>query len=144
MTSLSVDLRAKWGKIWETSKNLSKFQCFFPHNDLKKDAINEFGIIYWTSNTVWVKFQEYESSFNVNIEEKVWLLVKKILTWKDWQGRLKLRFLTEIGRFHWNQGKKVAHFAWFGEPWLVYIVFYSQCYWNDLCSTMYVQRRSLS
>jgi hypothetical protein len=29
----------------------------------------------------------------VNIEEKVWLLVKKILTWK------------------------VTHFAWFGEPW---------------------------
>jgi hypothetical protein len=22
----------------------------------------------------------------VNIEEKVWLLVKKIRTWKDWQG----------------------------------------------------------
>jgi len=31
-------------------------------------------------------------------------------------GQLKLHFLTEIGRFHWNQGKKVAHFAWFGEP----------------------------
>jgi hypothetical protein len=31
-------------------------------------------------------------------------------------GRIKLRFLTEIGRFHWNQGKEVAHFAWFGEP----------------------------
>ena len=31
-------------------------------------------------------------------------------------GRLKLRFLTEIGRFHWNQGEEVAHFAWFGEP----------------------------
>ena len=30
--------------------------------------------------------------------------------------RLKLRFLTEIGRFHWNQGEEVAHFAWFGEP----------------------------
>ena len=49
---------------------------------LKKDAINEFGIKYWTSNTVWVKFREH-----VNIEEKVWLLVKKIRTWKDWQGR---------------------------------------------------------
>jgi hypothetical protein len=32
-------------------------------------------------------------------------------------GRLKLRFLTKIGRFHWNQGEEVAHFAWFGEPW---------------------------
>jgi hypothetical protein len=30
----------------------------------------------------------------------------------------QLRFLTEIGRFHWNQGEEVAHFAWFGEPWL--------------------------
>jgi hypothetical protein len=40
------------------------------HNDLKKDAINEFGIKYWTSNPVWVKFQEHGSSFYVNIEEK--------------------------------------------------------------------------
>jgi hypothetical protein len=47
-------------------------------NDLKKDWINEFGIIYCTSNPIWVKFQEHGSSFYVNIEEKVWLLVKKI------------------------------------------------------------------
>ena len=36
-------------------------------------------------------------------------------------GRLKLRFLTEIGRFHWNH-------AWFGEHWYVlynYILLYS-------------------
>ena len=84
------------------------------HNDLKKDAINEFGIKYWTSNSVWVKFQEHGSSFYVNIEEKDWLSVEKILNWKDW---LKLQFLTEIGQFHWNQGEKVTHFAWFGEPW---------------------------
>jgi hypothetical protein len=45
------------------------------HNDLKKDAINEFGIKYWTSNPVWVKFQEHGRSFYVIIEEKVWLLV---------------------------------------------------------------------
>jgi hypothetical protein len=56
------------------------------HYDLKKDAINEFGIKYWTSNPVWVTFQEHGSSFHVNIEEKVWLLVKKIRTGKDWQG----------------------------------------------------------
>ena len=56
------------------------------HNDLKKDAISEFGIKYWTSNPVWVTFQEHGSSFYVNIEKKVWLLVKKIRTWKDWQG----------------------------------------------------------
>ena len=52
----------------------------------------------------------------MNIEEKVWLLVGKKRTWKDLTGRLKLRFSTEIGRFHWNQGEEVAHFAWFGEP----------------------------
>ena len=50
------------------------------HYDLKKDAINEFWIKYWTSNPVWVTFQEHGSSFYVNIEEKVWLLVKKIRT----------------------------------------------------------------
>ena len=88
---------------------------------LLKGAINEFGIKYWTSNPVWVTFQEHGSSFYVNIEEKVWLLVKKIRTRKDWQGRLKLRFLTEIGRLHWNQGEEVAHFAWFGEPWYMYM-----------------------
>ena len=33
-----------------------------------------FGIKYWTSNPVWVTFQEHG---NVNIEEKAWLLVKK-------------------------------------------------------------------
>ena len=52
------------------------------HWDLKKDAINKFGIKYWTSIPVWVTFQEHGSSFYVNIEEKVWLLVKKIRTWK--------------------------------------------------------------
>jgi hypothetical protein len=41
--------------------------------------------------------------------------------WKDTDlkrltGRLKLRFLTEIGWFHWNQGEEVAHFVWFCKP----------------------------
>ena len=94
------------------------------HNDLKKDAINEFGIKYWTSNPVWVKFLEHGSSFYVNIEEKEWLLVKKNTYLKRLTEWLKLRFLTEIGRFHWNQGEKVAHFAWFGEPWDRQIYFY--------------------
>ena len=56
------------------------------HNDLKRMQINEFGIKYWSSNPVWVRFQEHGSSFYVNIEGIVWLLVKKILTWKDRQG----------------------------------------------------------
>jgi len=40
------------------------------HNDLKKDAINEFGIKYWTFYPVRFKFQEHGSSFYVIIGEK--------------------------------------------------------------------------
>ena len=87
-----------------TARSLTFHKTNVLHNDLKKDAINEFGIKYWTSNPVWVKFQEHG-----NIEEKVWLLVKKNMDLKKLTGRLKLRFLTEIGRFHWNQGEEVAH-----------------------------------
>jgi hypothetical protein len=52
----------------------------------------------------------------------MWILKKKYDYWwkntdlKRLTGRLKLRFLTEIGRLHWNQDEEVAHFAWFGEP----------------------------
>ena len=44
------------------------------HNDLKKDAINEFGIKYWTSNPVWVEFQEHGAPF-------MWILKKKYDYW---------------------------------------------------------------
>ena len=44
------------------------------HNDLKKDAIK-----YSTSYPVWVKYEDHGSSFYMNIEEKAWLLVEKIL-----------------------------------------------------------------
>ena len=52
----------------------------------------------------------------------MWILKKKYDYWwkkydlKRLTGQLKLHFLTEIGRLHWNQGEEVAHFAWFGEP----------------------------
>jgi hypothetical protein len=46
------------------------------------------------------------------------VFTKKNTDLKRLTGRLKLHFLTEIGRLHWNQGKEVAHFAWFGEPWV--------------------------
>ena len=39
----------------------------------------------------------------------MWILKKKYdYWWKKYglTGRLKLRFLTEIGRLHWNQAKK--------------------------------------
>jgi hypothetical protein len=88
------------------------------NNDFKRmQLMSQFGIKYWTSSPVWVRFQEHGSSFYVNIKGKVWILVKKNTDLKRLTGRLKLRFLTEIGRFHWNQGEKVTHFAWFGEPW---------------------------
>ena len=38
-------------------------------------------------------------------------------------GRLKLCFLTENGRFHWNQGKKKSPTSpGFGEPWFMSMV----------------------
>jgi len=62
-TSLSVDIRAKWGKIWETFEKLACIITFLSplphvplptfhktnmlHSDLKKDKINKFGIKYW-------------------------------------------------------------------------------------------------
>ena len=76
------------------------------HNDLKKDAINEFGLTYWTSIPVWVNFQEHVSSFYVNIEEKVWLLVKKIRTWRDWQGDKNFAFWQKVGDFIETKAKK--------------------------------------
>jgi hypothetical protein len=48
---------------------------------------------------------------------KSMIIGDKNLDLKRLTGRLKLCFLTEIGQFHWNQGKEVAHFTWFGEPW---------------------------
>jgi hypothetical protein len=88
------------------------------HNDLKKDAINEFGIKYWTSNHVRVKFQEHGSSFYVNIEEKVWLLVKKIQTWKDWQGDENFAFWQKLSDFIETKAKKSPlHLVW----WALYI-----------------------
>jgi hypothetical protein len=44
------------------------------HNNLKKDAINEFGIKYWTTNPVWVIFQDMGTSFT-------WILKKKYVYW---------------------------------------------------------------
>ena len=38
-------------------------------------------------------------------------------------------FLTEIGRFHWSQGEKVAHFTWFGEPWSYVLLLWSSFLW---------------
>ena len=89
MTSLSVDLRVKSeGKSGRLPKIDQNFNVSFPttacpptfhktnvlHNDLKKDAINEFGIKYWTSNPVWVKFQEHSAPFT-------WILKKKYDYW---------------------------------------------------------------
>ena len=42
----------------------------------------------------------------VNIEEKVWLLVKKIRTWKDWQGDWNFAFWQKLGDFIETKVKK--------------------------------------
>jgi hypothetical protein len=92
LTSLSLDLKGEVREnLGDFRKSIQILTFLSPlphvplpftktnvlHYDLKKDAINEFGIKYWTSNPVWVTFQEHGSSFYVNIEEKVWLLVNK-------------------------------------------------------------------
>jgi len=52
----------------------------------------------------------------MNIEEKVWLLVKKY--WLPKTDRVtKTLPYRGIEWFIWNQGGKVAYFACFGEPW---------------------------
>jgi hypothetical protein len=62
------------------------------------------GIKYWTSNPVWVKFQEHGSSFYVNIEEKVWLLVEKIWTWiQTWKN---FAFWQKLGDFIETKAKR--------------------------------------
>jgi hypothetical protein len=80
--------KVKWEKIWETSEKLAKFNRFFPqnymspmffhkinmlHNDLKNDAIKEFGIKWWTLNSAWLKFQEHGTF--------TWILKKKYDYW---------------------------------------------------------------
>ena len=65
------------------------------HNDLKKDAINEFGIKYWTSNPVWVKFQEHGNSF-------MWILKKKYDYWWKKYGLEKTDRATKTSLFDRN------------------------------------------
>jgi len=64
------------------------------HYDLKKDAINEFGIKLWTSIPVWVTFQEHGSPF-------MWILKKKYDYW--WK---TLLFLQKLGDFIEIKAKK--------------------------------------
>jgi hypothetical protein len=106
-----LDFSLRWSerKSGRLLKSYQNFKVSFPttacpstihktnvlHNDLKKHAINELRIKYWTSNPVWVKFQEH-----------------RILR-EYWRKSM-------IGRFHWNKGEKVAHFAWYGEPCKTY------------------------
>jgi len=90
------------------------------HNHFKKDAINKFGIKYYN------KYQTlHRSHFRNKGAPIMWILKKKYdygLKNTDFQrliGWLKLCLMAGIGRIHWNQGKKVTHFAWFGEPWVI-------------------------
>jgi hypothetical protein len=53
------------------------------HAVVGKETLIFLSIFGSLPDPVWVIFQEHGSFFYVNIEEKVWLLVRKILTWKD-------------------------------------------------------------
>ena len=68
----------------------------------KKDAANKFGIKDWISNPVLVKLQEHGSSLYMNIQEKLWLSMKKL------RGCLIFTLVAAIG-INWNQGEKVVH-----------------------------------
>ena len=93
-----LDFSLGWlkSKVWENLGDFRKAGNFFfhaticlptfhktnvQHNDLKKYAVNKYGIKYWTS-PVWVKFQKHGRSFYVNIED---IIGDKIQT-KGWQG----------------------------------------------------------
>jgi hypothetical protein len=84
------------------------------HYDLKKDVWNKILNIKpcmgHISRTWELLLCEYWRKSMIIGEQNMDL--KRLTPW------LKLRFLTEIGRLHWNQGEEVAHFAWFGEPWI--------------------------
>ena len=61
-----------------------------------------------------------EASSTMNIEEKVWLLVKKYWLPKTDIATKTLPF-AGIWWFHWTQGENVAHFSWFGKPWYKHV-----------------------
>ena len=93
---LNGEVRENLGDFWKSHVPLPFTKRMCLHNDLKKDAINEFGIKYWTSNPVWVKFQEHEIT---------WILKKKYDYWwkKDWQG---FAFWQKLGDFIETKAKK--------------------------------------
>ena len=78
------------------------------HNDLKKDAIYEFGIKYWTSNPVWVKFQEhgilkkkYDYWWKKYGLEKTYRATKTSLFDRNWAISLKPRRRSRPLRLVW-------------------------------------------
>ena len=110
-----LDFSLSWlkGEMWENLGDFRKsiqiltFLSSLPHvplpftktnvllYDLKKDAINEFGIKYWTSNPVWVKFQEHGNSF-------MWILKKKYDYWWKKYGLEKTDRATKTSLFDRN------------------------------------------
>jgi hypothetical protein len=51
--------------------------------------------------------------------KRIWLLVGKYQLTKTDRVTKTSPFGGNIGWFQWNQGEKVVHFAWFGEPWIL-------------------------
>jgi hypothetical protein len=98
--------------------------CYFVTADGFQNGCQELGSKYnmnwmlaWKSFSWQIKFQYTCRTIAMTNKKKSMIIGESNTDLKRLTGRLKLRFLTEIGRLHWNQGKKeVAHFAWFGEP----------------------------
>ena len=124
-------------------EKLAKFYRFFPHyyiSPYRSQYIPVHAAQWswkWCNQWVWNKILNIKSCmgqisgtwelFLCEYWRKNMIIGEKNMDLK----RLKLRFLTEMGRFHWNQGEEVAHFAWFGEPWPRWVTSISSSFFHN-------------
>jgi hypothetical protein len=98
--------------IQYSRKNLNELPCSWnlTHTGYDVQYFIPNSLIASFLRSLWIMFDFWKAG------DYWWKYAEKNTDLKRLTGRLKLCFLTEIGRFHWNQGEEVAHFAWFGEP----------------------------
>jgi hypothetical protein len=92
----------------------SEVYQIFPHFAFKskeREVKSPCFYYVWWALKLWVRTLFMASN---DLKRMQLTSLKKKTDLKRLTGRLKLHLLTEIGQFHWNQGEKVAHFAWFG------------------------------
>ena len=104
------------------------------NQQVRNKILNIKSCIGQTSGSWGLLMCEYGRKSMIICEKKYWLP----------KADRSLKLLTlraEIGWFHWNQGEKVTHFAWFGEPWhvhnlsgaLSYNINFYYYWWNSFC-----------